>query len=178
MAGAVFLTGRSGPLGPSSILSAVLDDHRCAEMSSAMPTGGYRCPTALISSTLAWRRPNSGGAAAVSRGIGRSTHTWQQAQSTNGAASAGRDAPAAKPPRWRRPLHGAAANTMRAPYARRRDRERPPTRPREPPPPRRRAGERPRELAQLDARVALPRERSPARLEPGHVPQGCGRDRS
>ena len=61
------------------------------------------------------------------------------------------------------PLHGALllntnarptpANSTARALDDARDRERPTTRP-----PRRRAGERPRELAQLDARVALPRE--------------------
>ena len=63
-------------------------DYRCAEMSSAMPTGGYQRPTAPISSTLVCRRPNSCGAAAETIRTGVSTHTWQHARSSNDATSA------------------------------------------------------------------------------------------
>ena len=139
---------------------AVLKDYRCAEMSSAMPTGGYQCPTAPISSTLLCRRPNSCAAAAETIRKGVSTHTWQHARSSNGAASAAaetRRRETAPMTYTARPLHThahAGLSTARLLHTNTRERKRPATRP----PPRRRAGERPRELAQLDAREPVPRE--------------------
>ena len=72
----------------------MLKDFRCAEMSSAMPTGAATASNSPISSTLAWRRPNFCGAADASRRTDYSAHTWQHAHPNDVAASAGRDAPA------------------------------------------------------------------------------------
>ena len=144
-------------------------DYRCAEMSSAMPTGGYQCPTAPVSSTLLCRRPNSCGAAAETIRTGVSTHTWQHARSSNDATSAAAET------RGGETAPMTPASTRRGCYTQKCARPRTPT---TRPPQRRRAGERPRELAQLDARVAVPRERPAARPVPGHVFEGCGRDRS
>ena len=93
-----FVHGRIGPLGRFSYSGAVLKDFRCAEMSSAMPTGAATASNSPISSTLAWRRPNFCGAADASRRTDYSAHTWQHAHSNDGAASAGRDAPARNRP--------------------------------------------------------------------------------
>ena len=57
-----------------------------------MPTGGYQCPAAPISSTLLCRRPKTCGAADASRRTEPATHTWQHAHPNDVAASAGRDA--------------------------------------------------------------------------------------
>ena len=74
-----FVHGRIGPLGRFSYSGAVLKDFRCAEMSSAMPTGAATASNSPISSTLAWRRPNFCGAADASRRTDYSAHTWQHA---------------------------------------------------------------------------------------------------
>ena len=63
----------------------MLKDFRCAEMSSAMPTGAATASNSPISSTLAWRRPNFCGAADASRRTDYSAHTWQHAHSNDGA---------------------------------------------------------------------------------------------
>ena len=104
-----------------------------------MPTGAATASNSPISSTLAWRRPNFCGAADASRRTDYSAHTWQHAHSNDGAASAGRDAPARNCPDdaglyTARLLHTNARERnarRRAPYARRRAplRKRPATRP-------------------------------------------------
>ena len=134
-----FVHGRIGPLGRFSYSGAVLKDFRCAEMSSAMPTGAATASNSPISSTLAWRRPNFCGAADASRRTDYSAHTWQHAHPNDVAASAGRDAPARNCPDdaglyTARLLHTNARERnarRRAPYARRRAplRKRPTTRP-------------------------------------------------
>ena len=63
----------------------MLKDFRCAEMSSAMPTGAATASNSPISSTLAWRRPNSCAAAGETIRTDGATHTWQHAHSNDGA---------------------------------------------------------------------------------------------
>ena len=129
-------------------------------MSSAMPTGGYR-PNSPISSTLSCRRPNACGAGG--RNIQWiSTHTWHRTLQRRRRVGRPRRAHA-------NPARATPASTRRGCYTQMRATANTPddaTTPDDarPPQTRRRAT---RELAQLDARLSLPREGPAARFIQG-----------